>query len=53
MSRDQAELGDVITVFFSILLGAFYLGQAGPNVQKLAEAQAAAAEIYDIIDQVS
>lgn len=52
MSRELAQLGDVITVFFSILIGAFYMGQAGPNLQKLAEAQAAAAAIYEIIDQV-
>jgi len=52
VSRELAELGDVITVFFSILIGAFYLGQSGPNMQKLAEAQAAAATIYKVIDTV-
>lgn len=52
MSRELAEIGDVITVFFSILIGAFYVGQAGPNLQKLTEALAAARIIYDIIDRV-
>ena len=52
VSRGLSEVGDIITVFFSILIGAFYLGQVGPNAQKLAEAQAAAAVIYNTIDRV-
>lgn len=52
MSTEKAQVGDIITVFFSILVGAFYFGQGGPNIQKLTEAKAVAAPIYDIIDRV-
>lgn len=52
VSIEKAQVGDIITVFFSILVGAFYFGQGGPNIQKLTEAQAVAAPIYDIIDRV-
>ncbi len=52
MSEQLTQVGDVITVFFSILIGAFYFGQSGPNLQKLAEAQGAATPIYGIIDRV-
>lgn len=51
VSRELAQVGDIITVFFSILIGAFYIGQSGPNFQKIADAQAGAAPIYDIIDR--
>lgn len=53
VSRELAQIGDIITVFFSILVGAFYFGQSGPNLQKLTEARGAATPIYDIIDRVS
>ena len=45
--------GDVITVFFAILVGAFQIGQAGPNLLNLTEARGAATEIYATIDRVS
>jgi ATP-binding cassette subfamily B (MDR/TAP) protein 1 len=53
VSRELAEVGDIITVFFSILIGAFYFGQSGPNFQKIAEAEGGAASIYTIIDRAS
>lgn len=52
VSRQLALVGDIITVFFSILIGAFNLGQSAPNLQKIVEAQGAAGPIYDIIDRV-
>ena len=44
--------GDVIQCFMSVLIGAFALGQAGPNIAALSSAQAAAARIYQVIDDV-
>ena len=52
MSKQLTQVGDIITVFFSILIGAFNFGQSGPNLQKIAEARGAATPIYDIIDRV-
>eukprot|EP00940_MAST-03C_sp_MAST-3C-sp2_P001573 g1573.t1 len=42
--------GDIILVFFSVLIGGFLLGQVGPSVQKLQKARTAAASIYKTID---
>ena len=53
VQQELAQAGDVLTVFFAILIGAFVIGQAGPNLQKLVQAQAAAGAIYEIIDRVS
>ncbi|KAJ3106313.1 ATP-binding cassette, sub-B (MDR TAP), member 4 [Phlyctochytrium planicorne] len=45
--------GDVLNVFFSIIIGAFSLGQAGPNVTAIASAVGAAKKIFSTIDRVS
>ena len=45
--------GNVLAVFFSVLIGAISLGQAFPNLQNLFEAAGAAGTIYDTIDRVS
>jgi len=52
VSEGLGEAGDVITVFFAILVGAFYIGQAGPNFLNLTEARGVASEIYSTIDRV-
>ncbi|KAJ3375227.1 Multidrug resistance protein 1 [Allomyces arbusculus] len=44
--------GDVLNVFFAVIIGAFSLGQAGPNMQTIATGRGAAAKIYDIIERV-
>ena len=49
----RGEVGDVITVFFAILIGSFYIGQAGPYLLKITQARGAAGEIYTTIDRVS
>ncbi len=41
-----------IQVFFCVLIGAFSLGNAAPNLQDFATARGAAYTIYNIIDQV-
>ena len=39
-------------VFFAVLIGAFALGQAGPNVEGLFTAAGAAGTIFETIDRV-
>ena len=52
VQEELAQAGDVLTVFFAILIGAFVIGQAGPNLQKLVQSQAAAGAVYQVIDRV-
>lgn len=40
-------------VFFSVLIGAFSIGQASPSIEAFANARGAAYEIFKIIDNVS
>jgi len=44
--------GDVIQVFMAVLIGAFSLGQAGPNIAALSSAQATAGPLFAVIDEV-
>ena len=39
-------------VFFCVLIGAFAIGNAGPNVQNVATARGAAFTIWNLIDRV-
>ncbi|CAD6198758.1 unnamed protein product [Caenorhabditis auriculariae] len=41
----------VMTVFFSVMLGAMALGQAGPQIAAVATAQGAAGVLYELIDR--
>ncbi|MGH0133082.1 UNVERIFIED_CONTAM: hypothetical protein FKN15_045383 [Acipenser sinensis] len=43
-------IGKVLTVFFSVLIGAFAVGQTSPNIQSFASARGAAHKIFHIID---
>ncbi|XP_010631196.1 ATP-dependent translocase ABCB1-like isoform X1 [Fukomys damarensis] len=47
---NEYSIGQVLTVFFSVLIGAFSIGQASPNIQAFANARGAAFEIFRIID---
>lgn len=49
----EYTLGNAMTVFFSILIGAFSVGQAAPCVDAFANARGAAYVIFAIIDNVS
>ena len=40
-------------VFFAVLIGAFSISQAAPNLDKLVTAAGASVAIYDVIDRVS
>uniref|UniRef100_A0A6Q2ZE04 ABC-type xenobiotic transporter n=1 Tax=Esox lucius TaxID=8010 RepID=A0A6Q2ZE04_ESOLU len=55
LSVDEPEnytIGKTITVFFSVMIGAFSLGQGAPNLEAIAKARGAAYEVYKTIDQV-
>lgn len=45
--------GRVLIVFFSIIIGAMAFGQAGPSVQAVIAARAAAVEVFGVIDRPS
>ncbi|XP_065795803.1 phosphatidylcholine translocator ABCB4-like isoform X3 [Muntiacus reevesi] len=45
-------IGNVITVFFSILIGAFSIGQVAPCIDAFANARGAAYAIFAIIDNI-
>uniref|UniRef100_A0A669QSJ2 ATP binding cassette subfamily B member 4 n=1 Tax=Phasianus colchicus TaxID=9054 RepID=A0A669QSJ2_PHACC len=47
---DDYTIGKVFTVFFSILVGAFSVGQAAPSMEAFANARGAAYAIFSIID---
>nr|XP_006236062.1 phosphatidylcholine translocator ABCB4 isoform X4 [Rattus norvegicus] len=46
----EYTIGNAMTVFFSILIGAFSVGQAAPCIDAFANARGAAYVIFDIID---
>ncbi|XP_012881535.1 PREDICTED: multidrug resistance protein 1 [Dipodomys ordii] len=47
---NEYSIGQVLTVFFSVLIGAFSIGQATPNIEAFANARGAAYEVFKIID---
>uniref|UniRef100_A0A8C5WSY1 Uncharacterized protein n=1 Tax=Laticauda laticaudata TaxID=8630 RepID=A0A8C5WSY1_LATLA len=47
--RDNYDIGTVLIVFFSVLIGAFSLGQASPNLENVANARGAAYQVFKII----
>ena len=49
----ETTLGHILTIIMAIMIGAFSLGNVGPNVQHFASGVAAAAKIYSTIDRVS
>ena len=52
---DEGELtaGEVIIVFFSVIIGAMSLGQAAPNIKTMAAGRGCARAIFDVIDRES
>ncbi|KAG8552277.1 hypothetical protein GDO81_004465 [Engystomops pustulosus] len=54
LTDDEPEtytIGKVLIVFFSVLIGAFSLGQAAPNLEGVANARGAAFEVYRVINK--
>ncbi|GAA5874172.1 hypothetical protein JCM8547_008391 [Rhodosporidiobolus lusitaniae] len=50
--QGHGDAGEVVSVIFSVLMGAFALTQLGPQVQAVAKASAAATEIFNTIDRI-
>ena len=48
----QHNARDLLTVFYCVLNGYWYLGQSAPFVEAFAKARSAARVIYDVIDRV-
>uniref|UniRef100_A0A672TYA8 ATP-binding cassette sub-family B member 5 n=1 Tax=Strigops habroptila TaxID=2489341 RepID=A0A672TYA8_STRHB len=48
---ESYDIGRVLIVFFSVFIGALTLGQAAPNLEKVANARGAAYEVYRIINK--
>ncbi|XP_068092086.1 ATP-dependent translocase ABCB1-like isoform X2 [Hyperolius riggenbachi] len=48
---ENYSIGKVLIVFFSVLIGAFTLGEVSPNLESISSARGAAVEIYRIINQ--
>uniref|UniRef100_A0A7M4FFK5 Multidrug resistance protein 1-like n=1 Tax=Crocodylus porosus TaxID=8502 RepID=A0A7M4FFK5_CROPO len=51
--RENYDIGRVLIVFFSVLLGTFSLGQASPNLESVANARGAAYEIFQLLTNYS
>ena len=49
----SVDLAQILTIILAIIIGAFSLGQVGPNVQAFTAGTAAASKIYATIDRVS
>ncbi|NXM26526.1 MDR1 protein, partial [Oxyruncus cristatus] len=48
---EHYDIGRVLIVFFAVIVGAFSLGQAAPNLESVAKARGAAYEVYKIINK--
>lgn len=44
--------GDVLVVFFSVLIAGWYLTQVGPSLEKITQGRNAASRIFAILDRV-
>jgi ATP-binding cassette subfamily B (MDR/TAP) protein 1 len=43
--------GDILAVFFAVIMGSFAIGQAAPSITALTNGKAAAGKIYAVIDR--
>ncbi|CAM2105500.1 unnamed protein product [Caretta caretta] len=49
--KENYDIGRVLIIYFSVLLGAFSLGQASPHLESVANARVAAYEVYKVISK--
>ncbi|XP_032093915.1 ATP-dependent translocase ABCB1 isoform X1 [Thamnophis elegans] len=47
---ENYSIGEVLTVFFAVLIGAFSIGQVSPNLEAFASGRGAAYAVFNIID---
>lgn len=50
--RDGISPGEVLTVFFCVMIGSFSIGNAAPHLGSIFGAKGAAAEVFETIDNV-
>ncbi|XP_072548370.1 ATP-dependent translocase ABCB1 [Salminus brasiliensis] len=46
----EYKVGNLLTVFFAVIIGAFGIGQTSPNIQAFSSARGAAHKVFSIID---
>lgn len=51
ISKQTYTAGNVLVVFFSVVMGGFNLSQLTPAFKKIAEGRQAAARIFNVIDR--
>uniref|UniRef100_UPI00358F3F7A ATP-dependent translocase ABCB1-like isoform X3 n=1 Tax=Myxine glutinosa TaxID=7769 RepID=UPI00358F3F7A len=51
VTTDNYTVGNILEVFFCVIIGAFSLGQATPNIEAFSNARGAAYAIFNIIDK--
>ena len=49
----ELSAGDVVTVFFAVIIGSFSLGNALPEIETFATALGSATVVFEIIDRVT
>lgn len=49
----ELSAGNVVTVFFAVIIGSFSLGNALPEIQTFATALGSATAVFKVIDRVS
>ncbi|XP_043397021.1 ATP-dependent translocase ABCB1 isoform X2 [Chelonia mydas] len=49
--KENYDIGRVLIIYFSVLLGAFSLGRASPHLESVANARVAAYEVYKVISK--
>lgn len=51
VSQQVYTVGDVLVVFFSLVMASFNVGQISPALKKISEGRQAASRIFDVIDR--
>uniref|UniRef100_A0A9J7Z4T4 ABC-type xenobiotic transporter n=1 Tax=Cyprinus carpio carpio TaxID=630221 RepID=A0A9J7Z4T4_CYPCA len=46
----EYDIGMLLTIFFSVVIGAYGIGQTSPNIQSFSSARGAAHKVFQIID---
>ncbi|XP_069502709.1 ATP-dependent translocase ABCB1-like [Ambystoma mexicanum] len=47
--KDHYTIGNVIIIFFSVMMGSFTLGQTAPNLESVATSRVAAYQVFQVI----
>ena len=51
IAEQGAQGGEILTVFFAVIIAAFSIGQAAPNLENLLTAAGSAQTVYETIDR--